>query len=41
MPNHVYTRIEISDPTKKQKEILKKIKTADGLSRHFKPMPKN
>lgn len=40
MPNHVYTRIEISDPTKKQKEILKKIKTADGLCRHYKPMPK-
>ena len=41
MPNHVYTRIEISDPTKKQKEILKKIEKAGGFCRHYKPMPKN
>ena len=40
MPNHVYTRIVISDPTKKQKEILKKIEKAEGLCRYYKPMPK-
>ena len=40
MPNHVYTRISISDPTKKQKEILKKIEKAEGLCRYYKPMPK-
>lgn len=40
MPNHVFTRIEISDPNKKQKEILKKIEKAGGLCRHYKPMPK-
>ena len=40
MPNHVYTRITISDPTKKQKEILKKIEKAEGLCRYYKPMPK-
>ncbi|QDP54070.1 MAG: hypothetical protein GOVbin1629_6 [Prokaryotic dsDNA virus sp.] len=40
MPNHVYTRIVISDPTKKQKEILKKIEKVGGLCRHYKPMPK-
>ena len=41
MPNHVYTRIAISNPTKKQKEILKKIEKAGGLCRHYKPMPKD
>lgn len=40
MPNHCYTRISISDPTKKQKEILKKIEKAEGLCRYYKPMPK-
>mgnify|MGYP003110158487 CR=1 FL=1 len=40
MPNHVYTRIVISNPTKKQKEILKKIEKAEGLCRHYKPFPK-
>ena len=40
MPNHVYARISISDPTKKQKEILKKIEKAEGLCRYYKPMPK-
>ena len=40
MPNHVYARISISDPTKKQKEILKKIEKAEGLCRNYKPMPK-
>jgi hypothetical protein len=40
MPNHVYARISISDPTKKQKEILKKIEKAKGLCRYYKPMPK-
>jgi len=40
MPNHVYTRIVISNPTKKQKEILKKIEKAEGLCRYYKPMPK-
>ena len=40
MPNHCYTRIFISDPTKKQKEILKKIEKAGGLCRHYKPFPK-
>ena len=39
MPNHCYTRISISDPTKKQKEILKKIEKAEGLCRYYKPMP--
>ena len=41
MPNHVYTRITISDnPTKKQEEILKQIKLDGGLCRYHKPMPK-
>lgn len=39
MPNHCNTRISISDPTKKQKEILKKIEKAEGLCRYYKPMP--
>ena len=40
MPNHVYTRITISDPTKKQKEILKQIKLDGGLCRYYLPFPK-
>lgn len=40
MPNHCYTRISISDPTKKQKEILKKIEKAGGLCRYYIPFPK-
>ena len=40
MPNHVYTRIVISDPTKKQEEILKQIKLDGGLCRYYNPMPK-
>ena len=40
MPNHVYTRISISNPTKKQEEILKQIKLDGGLCRYYKPFPK-
>lgn len=40
MPNHVYTRISIFDPTKKQEKILKKIQKAEGLCRYYKPFPK-
>ena len=40
MPNHVYTRISIFDPSKKQKKILDKIEKAGGLCRYYKPFPK-
>tara|TARA_R100000654_G_C2686835_1_gene127978 strand:+ start:964 stop:1641 length:678 start_codon:yes stop_codon:yes gene_type:complete len=40
MPNHCYTRISISNPTKKQEEILKQIKLDGGLCRYYKPFPK-
>ena len=39
MPNHCNARISISNPTKKQKEILKKIEKAEGLCRYYKPFP--
>ena len=39
MPNHCYTRISISNPTKKQKEILKQIKLDGGLCRYYVPFP--
>ena len=39
MPNHCNTRISISSPTKKQKEILKKIKLDGGLCRYYIPFP--